>query len=136
MCAGTVPAGDCPRKRLPLRNAYWDSPFGTVPRLGGCGRGLDGHRRDVAPQLLETVVVPRLRSEDVEHRVEVVADDPGALGSALDVPGQQPLVVLEALVHLVPDRLRLAGVATGADDEEVGVAAHGPHVEDDHVLRH
>jgi hypothetical protein len=33
-------------------------------------------------------------------------------------------------VHLVPDRLRLPRVLTAADDEEVGVAADRPHVED------
>jgi hypothetical protein len=38
-------------------------------------------------------------------------------------------------VHLVVDRSGLPRVLTRADDEEVGVGARGPHVENDDVLR-
>ena len=38
-------------------------------------------------------------------------------------------------MHLVPDRLRLARVLPGRQHEEVRVAAHGPHVEDEDVVR-
>ena len=38
-------------------------------------------------------------------------------------------------VHLVPDRSRLPRVAARRDHEVVGERAHGPHVEDDDVLR-
>jgi hypothetical protein len=38
-------------------------------------------------------------------------------------------------VHLVVDRSRLPRVLPRADDEEVGVGARGPHVENDDVLR-
>ena len=45
------------------------------------------------------------------------------------------LLALQAGVDLVEDRLRLPRVLTRADDEEIGVRAHRPHVEDDHVAR-
>jgi hypothetical protein len=38
-------------------------------------------------------------------------------------------------MDLVPDRLSLPRITAGADDEEVGVRADRPHVEDHHVLR-
>jgi hypothetical protein len=38
-------------------------------------------------------------------------------------------------VHLFEDRVRLPGVLARAEDEEVGVGADGPQVEDDDVLR-
>ncbi len=93
-------------------------------------------RRHVVPEILEPVVRARLGREDVEDDVEVVGDDPVALALALDGVGEDALVaVLEAVAHLVDDRLRLARVLARADDEEVGVRAHRPHVEDDDVLR-
>ena len=55
--------------------------------------------------------------------------------AALDRARQQAVLLLQASVHLVPDRLRLARVAARAHDEEVGVRADGPHVEDDDVAR-
>ena len=41
---------------------------------------------------------------------------------------------LQLPVHLVEDRLRLAGVAAGREHEEIRVDAHGPHVENDDVF--
>jgi hypothetical protein len=38
-------------------------------------------------------------------------------------------------MHLVIDGSGLPRVLARADDEEVGVGARGPHVEDDNVLR-
>src|ERR671922_1480159 len=102
-------------------------------RLDRCGVQLDAG--DVAPELLEPVVVARVRGERVEDHVEVVRDDPAALGLAGDRGRQRPVLVLQALTHLVPNRLRLARVLPGREHEEVRVAAHGPHVEDDDVLR-
>ena len=46
-------------------------------RSDGCGLDLDA--RHVAPQILEPVVRPRVRREDVQHDVEVVGDDPARL---------------------------------------------------------
>src|SRR6476646_5427143 len=89
--------------------------------------------RDVVPEILETVVLARLGCEDVDDDVAVVADDPARLRTALDGARQHAVVLLQASVHLVPDGLRLARVAARAHDEEVGVRADGPHVEDDHV---
>src|SRR5205823_6025964 len=91
--------------------------------------------RHVPPQLLEAVVLPRLGGEDVEDHVQVVGDDPAALGLAGDRRRQRALLLLEAAVHLVPDRLRLARVLPGREHEEVRVAAHGAHIEDEDVLR-
>ena len=65
--------------------------------------------------------------------VEIVGDDPGRLALALDRARQHTPVLLQPLVHLVVDRLRLPRVLARADDEEVGVGARRPHVEDDHV---
>jgi hypothetical protein len=93
-------------------------------------------RGHVVPELLEPIVVAGLGREDVEDDVDVVGDDPLALALALDGVGEEPLVaVLEAVAHLVDDRLRLPRVLARADDEEVGVCAHRPHVEDHDVLR-
>ena len=52
----------------------------------------------------------------------------------VDRAREQPALLLQLPVHLVVDRLRLARVATGREDEEVRVDAHGPHVEDDDVF--
>jgi plasmid stability protein len=38
-------------------------------------------------------------------------------------------------VHLVPDGLRLPLVLAGGEHEEIRVAAHGSHVENEDVLR-
>jgi hypothetical protein len=43
--------------------------------------------------------------------------------------------VLQAVANLVDDPLGLPRVLARAHDEEVGVRAHGAHVEDDDVLR-
>src|SRR5439155_11139705 len=95
----------------------------TVPEAAdGLDRGgvqLDA--RDVTPQLFEPVVLAGLGREDVEDHVEVARDDPAALGLARDRGGQRAFVVLQALVHLVPDRLRLAGVLPRGEHEEVRV---------------
>ena len=44
-------------------------------------------------------------------------------------------VLLQALAHLFVDRGHLPRVLARGDDEEVGVGAHRPHVEDDDVAR-
>src|SRR5258707_1046932 len=75
--------------------------------------------RYVAPQVLQAIEVARLGREDVEDDVEVVGDDPRCLRLACRGARQQTLLVLEPSVHLVPDRLRLARVRAGGDDEEV-----------------
>jgi len=54
---------------------------------------------------------------------------------AVDGARQQPGVVLQTRVHLVPDRLHLPRVPARADDEEIRVDAHRPHVEDHDVVR-
>jgi hypothetical protein len=94
-------------------------------------RDLD--RGHVAPELLEPVVPARLGGEDVQDHVEVVDEDPPRLLGSGDASREQAVLVLHALVHLVVDRLRLARVPAGADDEVVRVRADGPHVEDDDV---
>jgi hypothetical protein len=102
--------------------------------IGRLGRGeLDGWH--VAPELLEPVVLPRLRREDVEDDIEVVGQDPIALRGALDGSRPELVVGLEALANLVHDRLRLARVPAATEHEEVGVGADRPKVEDDDVLR-
>jgi hypothetical protein len=45
------------------------------------------------------------------------------------------MVALQAVTHLVDDRLRLARVPAGGQDEEIGIDADRPQVEDDDVLR-
>src|SRR6266536_2066298 len=97
--------------------------------------GFDRLGRDVTPQILEPVVAARLRREHVQHDVEVVGDDPRPRGLAVDRDGSHTLVVLEPVVDLVVDRLRLPRVVPVADHEEIGEDADGPHVEDDDVLR-
>src|SRR5204862_1114665 len=76
-----------------------------------------------------------LRREDVEDDVEVVGEDPRALLDAVDGARQEVVLLLHPPVHLVPDRRRLTRVPPGADDEEVGERADGPHVENQDVLR-
>ena len=56
--------------------------------LGRGGFELDA--RDVAPQILEAVVRAELGREDVEHDVEVVADDPRRLALAVGRPRERP----------------------------------------------
>src|SRR6476661_4973152 len=58
---------------------------------GGGGRTLveiQVQARHVAPQLLEAVVVARVRREHVHHAVEVVHEDPARFAGALDAPGE------------------------------------------------
>jgi hypothetical protein len=101
--------------------------------LGSCRVQLD--RGHVAPEILEPVVRPRLRREDVQDDIEVVDEDPVALRLALHRARRQPVFGLQAFADLVVDRLRLPRVAPRAEDEEVGVDADGPQIEDDDVVR-
>jgi hypothetical protein len=71
----------------------------------------------------------------MEDDVEVVDDDPVALALAFDRARSHPVLLLEALAHLVDDRLRLPRIASAAQHEEVGVGANRPQVEDDDFLR-
>ncbi len=84
----------------------------------------DGALRGLAPELLEAVEVARLRREDVHHDVEVVKEDPARLAQALDPSGEQVVLLLEALVDPVVDRLGLTVGVARADDELVRVAEH------------
>src|SRR3954452_3906102 len=103
---------------------------GTVrPSAAGNVLQLDVQARDVAPQLLEAVELAHLGDEDVDDHVEVVHEDPAGLVRALDTARQLAVVLLEALVDRVVDRLGLAVGVAGADDEEVGVARHAAEVE-------
>lgn len=107
------------------------SPQNRRVRLGrGCFERLV---RDVVPQVLEAVELARLGGEDVHDDVDVVADDPRRLLLALDRARQKVVLVLQPAVHLVPDPLCLARVATRRHDEVVGVGADGLHIEDDDV---
>src|SRR3954449_11599226 len=90
---------------------------------------LDVEARDVAPQLLEAVELAHLGDEDVDDDVEVVHQDPARLAGALDTARQLAVVLLEALVDRVVDRLGLAVGVARADDEEVRVARHAAQVE-------
>ena len=87
--------------------------------------------RDVAPELLETVVLTRLGGEDVQDDVQVVGEDQGlslARGGARAVPPPSS--------GARGPRRRSPWSAAGsarAEDEEVRVRAHRPHVEDDDV---
>ena len=75
-----------------------------VPRPSARAAGLAGgqlDRGDVAPELLEAVVGPRLRREDVEDDVEVVGENPGRLPLAGHVARDEPLLALERLVDLL-----------------------------------
>src|SRR3954454_348798 len=91
--------------------------------------------RGLAPELLEPVVVARVRGEDVDDRVEVVHEDPAGLGQALHAAGQQAVLLLHVLVDAVVDRRGWAVRPAGADDEVVGVAEHAAQVEHDDVDR-
>jgi hypothetical protein len=71
----------------------------------------------------------------VQDDVEVVDEDPVPLPLALDRTRAQLVLPLEAIADLADDRLRLPGVAPGAQHEEVGIDADRPQVEDDDVLR-
>jgi hypothetical protein len=71
----------------------------------------------------------------VEDDVEVVGEDPIALRAALYRPRPDTVLPLQPALDFVEDRRRLPGVPPRAEDEEVGVGADGPQVEDDDVLR-
>ena len=110
----------------------------SVPRTWPLGRGgFELDARDVAPQVFEAVVRARLRREDVQHDVEVVADDPRRLALAVDGARQQRARRRASAASRTSSQiaLHLARVAARADDEEVGVDAHRPHVEDHDVVR-
>src|SRR5206468_3909193 len=80
-------------------------------------RGVEIRGRHVPHQLLEPVEAPRVRREHVQDDVEVVGHDPLALARAVDALWQEPLLLLQARVHLVPDRRGLAWGATCGDHE-------------------
>ena len=89
--------------------------------------------RGVAPDLLEGVIGPALRREDVDHEVAVVDQDPAAFLRAL-----QPELVLAQLLHLGVD-LAGDGVALppgggGGDHEEVEQRGRLAQVEEQDVL--
>jgi hypothetical protein len=67
--------------------------------------------------------------------VEVVGDDPVPLVRPFEGAGPELVLCLQPPPHFINDRLRLAWVSPGAEDEEVGVRADRPQVEDDDVLR-
>jgi len=98
-------------------------------------RDVQVDRRHVAPQLFEPVVLARIGREDVQDDIEVVRDDPGSLARPVDALREQPLVLLQPGVHLVPDRRALPRIAPGCNHEVVREGALGPHVEDHDVLR-
>src|SRR5256885_13042658 len=61
--------------RRPPRSTLF--PYTTLFRSTALdGRGVQLDARDVAPELLEPVVLTRLRREDVEDHVQVVGEDP------------------------------------------------------------
>ena len=98
-------------------------------------RRVELDRGHVAPELLEAVVATGIGREDVKDDVEVVGEDPVPLVRAFDGARPELVVCLQPLPHLIRDRLRLAGIAPGAKDEEVRIRADRPQVEDDDVLR-
>src|ERR1700675_3437341 len=55
---------------------------GASVAVGSRGSSRGRLLRDVAPQILEAVVLTRLGGEDVQDDVEVVGDDPRRLGLA------------------------------------------------------
>jgi hypothetical protein len=71
----------------------------------------------------------------VQDDVEVVRQDPISLSSPLDGSRLQPVIALQPFANLVHDCLGLSRIPPVAQDEEVGVDADRPQVEDDDVLR-
>jgi hypothetical protein len=71
----------------------------------------------------------------VQHDVEVVGEDPVPLRPAFDGARPETVLALQAPADFIQDRARLPGIASRAEDEEVGVRADRPQVEDDDVLR-
>ena len=129
-----------PSERQLYRQPALIDPF-TAVRAGSIGetaslarRGaLEIDLRHVAPQILERIEAARLGREDVQDDVEIVGDDPVAVALAVGGARKQ-LLALHAEMDLVRDRLGLARVATGADDEVVGEDADRAHVENDDVF--
>ena len=74
----------------------------------------------------------RQAAKEVDKEYKII--DSGPMYDRLQRVGKDVVAVLEAVAHLVDDCLRLPRVLTRAEDEEVGVRAHRPHVEDDDVL--
>src|SRR5688572_30034105 len=96
---------------------------------------VDGALGRLAPELLEAVEIARLGREDVHHDVQVVHEDPARLAEALDPAREQAVLLLEALVDAVVDRLGLAVRVARADHEVVRIAEHALQVELDDVDR-
>jgi hypothetical protein len=71
----------------------------------------------------------------VQDDVEVVGQDPVPLRRALHRSRPEAVLPLQPRLHLVEDRCRLTGIPPRAEDEEVGVRADRPQIEDDDVLR-
>src|SRR5207237_2045448 len=69
------------------------------------------------------------------HDVEIVGEDPRPLLRSVDRTREQPQLVLQASVHLVPDADRLPQVEARGDDAIVGEVTDRPHVEDHDVIR-
>ena len=66
-------------------------------------------RRGVAPEAIESVEVPRVPREDVDHEVEVVHEHPLRACVAFHV-GRALLLQLESLFHRIGDRLHLSRI--------------------------
>lgn len=114
----------------PARNAP-----GARLRRGAAARAVGrGDARGIPPQPLEPIERPGLRREHVHDDVREVEEDPLAPVVPFDVAG--PLAGrLQALDDGIGDRLRLAALRAGADDEAVGEGGDLAEIEGDRVLR-
>ena len=86
-----------PKSAFQIENQVVATTFVNIDNKPSCQIGRPRRRREldgrhVTPELLEPVVLPRLRREDVEDDVEVVGQDPIALRGALD--GSRPKLVV------------------------------------------
>lgn len=95
---------------------------------------LDMGRRLDRPYLLEVVVGPHFRPEQVDHKIAGVDQHPVAGRQALD-PGPAVAGVLERPEHMIGYGADMPVRSAGGDDEGVGQGTFAPQVDEDDVLR-
>jgi hypothetical protein len=101
-------------------------------RLGGDWLGRNFDVFGVPPQPFEIVVASGSVEENVDNEIAVIHQDPLGVVISFDTDGQVA-ALLEPEMDFIGDRLILADVGAGTDDEMVGEAGDITQIENNNV---